>query len=174
MLSMDERKQVKYFVGTEVEHSISHGMKTLFVVGLLPTTEIHSVAKQHDVKQIYFGTSQSFVLPEESYEAEREFSRWEDTIVSVLHKDYWVTLDFDSKYAERVARSTLNGFDRFIPMISVKLPDIKCFHYNAILKLDDTTWGYSNNGVWTHRVHDLMAIDKFTSWDQYSEDTINE
>ena len=56
-------------------------------------------------------------------------------------------------------------------MISVKLPYIKQFNYNATLKIDDTTWGHSNPGVWTHQLNELMTKDKFTYWDQYTQDT---
>ena len=55
-------------------------------------------------------------------------------------------------------------------MISVKLPYINQFNYNATLKLDDRTWGATNSGVWTHQLHDLMSKDKYTYWDQYTQD----
>jgi hypothetical protein len=39
-LDTEERQAVTYFVGYEVEHTICHGMKTLFVVGTQPVNEI--------------------------------------------------------------------------------------------------------------------------------------
>jgi ABC-type transport system substrate-binding protein len=41
----------------------------------------------------------------------------------------------------------------------------------AVVKIDDLTWGKTNPGVWTHQLHDLMAKDKYTYWDQYTSDT---
>jgi hypothetical protein len=56
-------------------------------------------------------------------------------------------------------------------MISVKIPNIRLFNYNTTVKIDDKTWGFSNSGVWTHQLHSLMANEKYTYWDQYTEDT---
>jgi hypothetical protein len=56
-------------------------------------------------------------------------------------------------------------------MISVKLPYINQLNYNATLKLDDRTWGDTNPGVWTHHLQSLMTKDKYTYWDQYTQDT---
>jgi hypothetical protein len=39
-------------------------------------------------------------------------------------------------------------------------------------RLDDSDYSHSNPGVWCHQLHDLMAKDKFTSWDEYTSDTI--
>ena len=57
-------------------------------------------------------------------------------------------------------------------MISVKLPYIALLGYNAVIKLDDRDFAATNPGVWCHELHDLMSRDRFTSWDQYSQDEI--
>ena len=54
--------------------------------------------------------------------------------------------------------------------ISVKLPYIKLYNYNATLKIDDTTWGHSNPGVWCHSLHDLMDRKVYTDWKDYVGD----
>jgi len=167
MLDTNERQAVTYFTGYEVEHTICYGMKTLFVVGTPPVEEILEQAVANDCKHIYFGTSQSFNPQELS---QQEYSRWDNVILPALKQDYWVTLDFDVKHAEGVLESGYSEYERFVPMISVKLPYIKQFNYNATLKLDDITWGKSNPGVWTHQLHDLMQRDKYTYWDQYTQD----
>jgi hypothetical protein len=56
-------------------------------------------------------------------------------------------------------------------MISVKIPYIKQLNYNATLKIDDITWGKTNSGVWTHQLNELMTKNKYTHWDQYTQDT---
>ena len=61
---------------------------------------------------------------------------------------------------------------RFIPMISVKLPHAETLGYNATVKIDDSDYRHSNPGVWSHQLHDLMDKNKFTSWDEYTSDTI--
>jgi len=167
-LDTEERQDVKYFTGYEVEHTICHGKFTLFVVGTPPLEEILKQAKKAKVEHIYFGTSQSFNPKSISQE---EYKPWDDVIIPCLKKDYWVTLDFDIAHVEGVLESCYNEYPKFIPMISCKLPYINQFNYNATLKLDDRTWGATNPGVWTHQLHDLMNKAKYTYWDQYTKDT---
>ncbi len=173
-LNTEERQGIVYFTGYEVEHTIAYGMYTLFVVGTPPLEEILRKADETQsmldeskrIKQIYFGTSQSF--NPSTYE---EWKTWDDRIMGCLKAGYWVTLDFDVKYAEEIHEDGWTEHDRFIPMISVKLPYIKLYNYNATLKIDDRTWGATNPGVWTHHLPNLMSKDKYTYWDQYTQDT---
>jgi hypothetical protein len=130
--------------------------------------EILEQAKHHGVKQIYFGTSQSFNPKNISHE---EYHAWDDVIIGCLKADYWVTLDFGVEHIEGVLESAYNEYPRFVPMISVKLPYINQLNYNATIKLDDRTWGDTNPGVWTHHLQSLMTKDKYTYWDQYTQDT---
>ena len=166
-LNTEERQDVVYFTGYEVEHTSCHGMHTLFVVGTPDYKDIKLQAIKHKINHIYFGTSQSF-NPKSI--TQKEYKRWDDVILPALKDNYWVTLDFDIIHAEGVLESGYCEYKRFVPMISCKLPYIQQFNYNATLKLDDTTWGHSNPGVWTHQLHDLMAKDKYTHWDQYTQD----
>jgi len=168
-LNTEERKGVIYFIGTEVEHTAMYGEKTLFVVGIQPWEEIAKRADEHNIKHLYFGTSQSFT----PHTADDYFA-WENMIKPLLKKGYWCTLDFDVKYAEGVLESGYDEYNTFISMISVKLPYIRQFNYNATLKLDDNTWGYSNQGVWCHSLHELQQRKVYTDWDDYVGDTVIE
>ena len=136
-LNTDERQGVVYFTGYEVEHTVAYGMFTLFVVGTPPLEEILAQAQQHNVKQIYFGTSQSFNPRAISH---KEYKAWDEVIIGCLKANYWVTLDFGVEHIEGVLESAYNEYPRFVPMISVKLPYINQLNYNATLKLDDRTW----------------------------------
>lgn len=167
MLNTEERQQVKYFVGFEVEHTICYGKKTLFVVGVQPVDEILKLAKENDCDHVYFGTSQSFNPMDISH---KEYKPWDEMILTCLKNDLWVTLDFDVKHTEGVHESGYCEHARFVPMISVKLPYISLFNYNATLKIDDITWGKTNPGVWTHHLPTLMTRDNYTHWDQYTND----
>jgi hypothetical protein len=69
---------------------------------------------------------------------------------------------------------SLCEYRRFIPMISVKLPYTKLFNYNTVIKIDDRDFEATNPGVWCHRLHDLMDPAKFTDWDRYTEDNIEQ
>jgi hypothetical protein len=163
-----ERQGVTYFTGYEVEHTVCHGMKTLFVVGTPPLEEILSKAEESQVKHIYFGTSQSFNPKAMTH---GEYQAWDEVIFGCLNKDYWVTLDFGVEHIEGVLESGYNEHNRFVPMISVKLPYINQLNYNATLKLDDKTWGATNPGVWTHHLQSLMNKETYTHWDQYENDS---
>jgi len=166
-LNTEERQDVVYFTGYEVEHTICHGMFTLFVVGTPPLEEILKLAKDHSVEQIYFGTSQSFNPKSMSCE---EYKAWDEVIYGCLNADYWVALDFDVEHVEGIIESGYSEHAKFVPMISVKLPYINQLNYNATLKLDDKTWGATNPGVWTHHLQSLMSLDMFTNWNQYVQD----
>jgi hypothetical protein len=170
-LNTAERQNIVYFTGYEVEHTICHGMFTLFVVGTPPAEEIIEQAKKQDVNvnHIYFGTSQSF--PNIKTDDADEWNKWSDLIKACLAAGYWCTLDLDVNQAEGLLETGLCEYQRFVPMISVKLPYIGLFNYNTTVKIDDTTWGATNTGVWTHQLHDLMDKDHYTYWDQYTKDT---
>lgn len=147
-------------------------MKTLFVVGTPPLEDIIFKAIQNDCKHIYFGTSQSFnPALINNVNCAKEYAPWDEVILGCLKQDYWVTLDFGVEHAEGVIESGYSEYQKFVPMISVKLPYINQLNYNATLKLDDITWGKTNPGVWTHHLQSLMSKDKFTYWDQYTQDT---
>jgi hypothetical protein len=165
-LDTQERKAAKYFVGTEVENTAMKGEETLFVVGVQPWDEIEFWAEKHVLRHLYFGTSQSFT-PDTS----EDYIAWEEMIIPLLKKGYWCTLDFDVAYAEGVLESGYDEYNTFISMISVKLPYIRQFNYNATLKLDDTTWGHSNQGVWCHNLHELQRRRVYTDWKDYVGDT---
>ena len=176
-LNTEERQGVVYFTGYEVEHTICYGMYTLFVVGTPPLEDILRIANDTQslldeskrIKHIYFGTSQSFKPSIPS--TEQDYAPWDEVIKGCLKAGYWVSLDFGVEHIEGILESGYCEYERFVPMISVKLPYINQLNYNATLKLDDITWGKTNPGVWTHHLQSLMGKDKFTYWDQYTQDT---
>jgi len=163
-IDTEGRQQVDYFIGTEVEHTPMYGERTLFVVGVKPVDEI--VGKIDNLRHIYLGTSQSF--EPESFD---DWQRWSRMITGLLDLGYWVTLDFDVKHADTIHEEGWCEHNNFIPMISVKLPYISLYNYNAVLKIDDTTWGHSNPGVWCHYLHNLKSRTNYTDWKDYTGDT---
>jgi len=173
-LDTDSRKMVTYFVGTEVENTPMKNETTLFVVGIQPVEDIIAIVNEslkdpnpkNHIKNIYFGTSQSF-HPENAY----EWAAWDDMIKPLLIKDYWVTLDFGVEYARELHENGWCEYNTFIPMISVKIPYIKLYNYNATLKIDDNTWGDTNPGVWCHPLNELLTRNVYTDWREYVGDT---
>ena len=164
-LDTHERQKTDYFIGIEVENTAMKGEKTLFIVGVKETHEIIKHALANGVRHLYFGTSQSFKPKTDS-----EWSAWTHMIQELLDKKFGCTLDFGVEYAEQVLEMGLDEYDNYISMISVKLPYIRQFNYNATVKLDDITWGHSNSGVWCHSLHSLQRRSVYTDWKDYKGD----
>lgn len=157
------------FVGTEVEHTEAYGLKTLFVVGVQDVEKIKQVFWQNDCQHLYIGANQSF-------EANKTWDYFL-TKIKTLCDDYLdclYTVDFEVSDLPWFLETICAEDDNCIPMISVKMPYIKLLNYNATIKIDDTDFNATNPGVWCHRVHDLMASDKFTNWHKYKDDEIKE
>ena len=159
------RKSATYFVGTEVENTVMRGQKTLFVVGVKTVKDIIAHADKRKIKHIYLGTSQSFQPKDND-----EWTAWDNMISVLLSKDFWVTLDFGVEYADQLHESGWCEHNKFIPMISVKIPNIKLYNYNATVKIDDVTWGHSNPGVWCHPLNELLTKSSYTGWHEYVGD----
>ena len=168
-LDTDNRKMITYFIGTEVENTIMKGEQTLFVVGVQPVDDIIALAEEHELRHLYFGTSQSF-HPANPF----EWAQWNDMITPLLAKGFWVTLDFGVEYAKDLHEEGWCEYNTFIPMISVKLPYIKQYNYHATLKIDDNTWGDTNPGVWCHPLNELLKREVYTDWKDYVGDTVLE
>lgn len=166
-LNTDARQQVEYFIGTEVENTVMKGEKTLFVVGIQPVEDILSLCKEHDIRHVYFGTSQSF-HPSNPY----EWNDWDQMIKPLLVKDVWVTLDFGVEYAKDIHEQSWCEYKTFVPMISVKIPYIRLYNYHATLKIDDNTWGDTNTGVWCHPLNELQKRRVYTDWKDYVGDQV--
>ena len=167
-------EDVRFFIGEEVEHTPAFGMRTLFVVGIQDTAEIHAKALAYKCDHIYFGANQSF--PKLDINDVAGWRPWEQMIDLMLRSGhggehrYMCTLDLDVACAEGLLEGPLVEYTNFIPMISVKLPYIKQLGYNATLKLDDRDFRATNPGVWCHNIHDLQDRSVFTDWSKYTKD----
>jgi len=169
-MNRDGHNDVSFFIGTEVEHTPAIGLRTLFVVGLQDSQIICQEAMNNDCEHIYFGANQSFpALTVNDADAWRE---WEMMIQDCLDHKWLCTLDLDHAQAEGLLESGLVEHDRFIPMISVKLPYVRQFGYNAVLKIDDRDFAATNPGVWCHSLHDLQKRSVFTDWSKYTQDEV--
>ncbi len=168
------KTNVEFFVGTEIERTPAYGMRTLFVVGIQSPIAIVDYANKHNCKHIFVGANQCFdpdaTMQKYNVDLYDAMQKWDSMLKPLLKLDYLVTLDFDVKHVNAVLESGWNEYDNFIPQISVKVPYIKQFNYNAMLKIDDTDFKASNPGVWCHSLHELMTRDNFTSWQEYGKD----
>lgn len=175
-MNREGHEQVKFFVGTEVEHTPAFGMRTLFVVGIQDPAEMHAAAIAHECDHIYFGANQSF--PNPNINDSETWKEWEEMIVTMLKSgrghacSYMCTLDIDVSCVEGLLEGPLVEYHNFIPMISVKLPYLQQLGYNATIKLDDKDFKATNPGVWCHSLHDLKNKSVFTDWSKYTQDKV--
>lgn len=171
-MNREGHENIRYFVGTEVEHTPAYGMPTLFVVGVQPAQSILTFAMVNEVEHIYFGANQSF--PKLNTDDYSVWHEWEVMVLQVLQdeRNYMCTLDIDVACVEGLAESMLIEHNNFIPMISVKLPYMKLLGYNATVKLDDRDFAATNPGVWCHNLHDLQNRDRYTAWSRYTKDRV--
>ena len=160
----------KFFIGEEVEKTPLFGKQTLFVIGKQNPKEILQRCLDNGIDHAYLGCANTF-QPGDSNE---EWEEWDHIILELMKADIWVTLDFDSGYAnhEWFHDNGWNEYDKFIPMIAVRLPYIKQFNYNATIKLDDSSFKGTNSGVWCHQLHDLMDRRNYTDWSNYVGDKV--
>ena len=161
---------VSFFVGSEVEHTPAFGLRTLFVVGVHDSQLVRQTALNNRCEHIYFGANQSF--PKPTINDAVVWRPWETMIQDCLEHKWLCTLDLDHAQAEGLLESMLVEFDNFIPMISVKLPYIRQFGYNAVVKIDDRDFAATNPGVWCHSLHDLQKRSVFTDWSKYTQDEV--
>lgn len=168
----DSTEVVTYFLGKEIEHTPALDKKTLFVVGVQPTTKIETRFNFYECEHIFFGANHSFNPGLDFPKDADEWDQWKEMIKPFLEKNILCSLDIPVSHAEPFLETGLVEYNSFIPQIRVPLPYIKLWNYNTMLKIDDRDFRATNPGVWTHNVHDLMDRKKFTEWNQYKLDKI--
>ena len=163
----------KYFIGNEVEKTPALHMKTLFVNGMLDADDVVTKAKDNGITHVYLGANHSFWLDDKDASGvatPEQFRGWNNLFNKLKEQNFWITLDYDVKYHQWIIEQRYNEYERFISMISVKLPAINQLNHNARLKLDDKDFKFSNAGVWVHPLHQLITRATFTTWDEYKND----
>jgi hypothetical protein len=167
------RDDVKFFTGIEVEKTLAFGKKTLFVSGMLDPNEVVEIAINKGIDHVYLGANQSFWLDDKDASGvatPEQFRGWNALFTVLREAGIWITLDYDIKYHSWVLEQGFNEYNKFISMISVKLPHVDALNYNACLKIDDTDFEATNTGVWVHPVHNLKDPSKYTDWSKYKND----
>jgi hypothetical protein len=165
MIRTGHDNSVKFFTGTEVEHTPALGKKTLFVVGVQSVD--HIASNLENCEHIFFGANHSFD-PRDNL----DWARWEGMVGHFLEKGYLCSLDIPITAVEQFNDSGLCEYRNFIPQIRVSIPYTKLWNYNTMLKIDDVDFDATNPGVWCHSLHSLMSRETFTDWDQYNKDEV--
>jgi len=161
------REDCDYMLGREIENTPAKGMQTLFIAKAgLPPTVIAKICPTF-CTHIYFGANKCF--PKHKMNND-EWRYWERTIEIFLKQGYYCTLDIPVHQWNDVLETSLVEYPNFILMLSLELPYINQAGYHATLKLDDTSLGGVNGGVWCHQLHDLRDRKVYTAWNDYRGD----
>ena len=156
---------VSFFIGTEVENTKAHGLRTLFVVGLQPTSKILKHAEENKVEHIYLGANHSFV-PNLDWNY--------NTVNKCITAGYLVSLNYPINYHNNLIKELNNLYknENFIPQISLHFPELEHENPNLNIKIDDIDFEATNNGVWCFNLSDVCTDDNKTTWDKYKSDKI--
>lgn len=157
----------KFFVGVEVERTPLFGVTTLFVVGKQNPKEILQRMLDRNITHAYLGCGYTF-----NPETPEDWKDWDFIVHELIKADVWVTLDFNAKYCEGVLESGYDEYNKFVAMISVPMPYVNQFNYNATLKIDDKAFKGPNGGVWCHSIHNLRNRSNYTDWSAYVGDKV--
>lgn len=167
-MNRKNHKDVKYFIGPEVEHTPAFSKKTLFVVGKQPVEQIKQLAKEHKIPHIFMGANHSF-------DASDSDVYWDQTITSLLDSGLWVTLDYQAHEHSSVLKMLNAGVWQcrlFVPLLGVRIPNVQSSSPNLTVKIDDVDFNSSNPGVWCFHFREITDSNRFTSWDEYTGDQI--
>jgi hypothetical protein len=166
-MNRDGHEAVKFFYGTEVEHTPAYGKQTLFVVGVQPVEDIEKAYK--DCEHIFFGANHSYDPPKDSIE---EYGEWEYMIKYFLKQGILCTLDVPYSQLEEIHDDGYDEYNNFIAQLRISIPYVSSYNYNTMVKIDDKDFDATNPGVWTHNLHKLMDRTVFTPWSDYSKDEV--
>ncbi len=166
-MNRDGHEAVKFFYGTEVEHTPAFGKRTLFVVGVQPVEDIEKAYK--DCEHIFFGANHSYDPPKDSIE---EYGEWEHMIKYFLKQGILCTLDVPYSQLDEIHEDGYDEYNNFIAQLRISIPYVSLYNYNTMIKIDDKDFDATNPGVWTHSLHKLMDRTVFTPWSDYSKDEV--
>ena len=166
-MNRDGHEAVKFFYGTEVEHTPAYGKQTLFVVGVQPVEDIEKAYK--DCEHIFFGANHSYDPPKDSIE---EYGEWEHMIKYFLKQGILCTLDVPYSQLEEIHDDGYDEYNNFIAQLRISIPYVSSYNYNTMVKIDDNDFDATNPGVWCHSLHKLMDRTVFTPWSDYSKDEV--
>ncbi len=163
-------ENIKFFIGNEIEHTPAFTKKTLFVVGKVPVLEIFEEATKHKVQHIFLGANKTFSLLSEDDEI-----YWDSTATYFLDRGFWVTIDYPATAHEQMLNILSKGVwacRRFVPLVSVAIPNIESSGPNLTIKIDDSDFNASNIGVWCYHFSEMTDSNRLTLWDEYGTDQV--
>ena len=158
------KDNANFFVGAEVEKTVTEGMHTLFVVGLQRTATVVRHAEKTGAKHIYFGANHSYKVLDGG-----EIQSIAGQLKYFLDCDYHVTIDTNPVYRFKDITDLLT-YPRFTIVYGIRMDNIMDMKGNVVIKLDDADFRATNPGVWCWSVRDMIDDKHFTDWSEYGAD----
>jgi hypothetical protein len=158
------KEDVRFFIGTEVEHTKFHGLKTLFVVGYKSVDDITNLAAQNQIEHIFLGANHSW--------PSLGTVDGPKLIKKLLAAGYKVTVD--CTFFEALGLSWhLEPHDNFCLIAQMRSPNIeRLTKFDSYIKIDDNDFKATNSGVWVHNLKDILSDEHKTEWSKYTNDSI--
>ena len=159
------KKDVRFFVGDEVERTKFFGLKTLFVVGDQPTQEIIQKTAQMRLPHVFLGANMSL--------NQLTFQRVREIIQELLKFNLKVTIDGGYNEINELCGTIpdLVENENVCLIAQLKVPYIDLLtKAQTYIKLDDVGFRSTNDGVWVYPLKDLLNQRFFTEWDSYGQD----
>lgn len=157
-----------YFVGPEVTNTPANSKKTLFVIGQQNVDAIEDTARKNFTSHIFLGTDNSFSLDNIQY--------WDNTITKLLDKGFMVSLEYEAHQHEQLLKKLNAGIWQcrlFIPVLSVKIPNLQKSNPNLTIKFDDSHNTITNEGVWCLHFKEVSDSNRFTDWRDFEFESID-
>lgn len=165
-------ENINWFIGPEVEHTPAFAKKTLFVIDIQDAAEIEKLAKEHKTPHVFLGANHSF---DATNYTEYFGKTWNDLILSLIRKGYWVSLDYPAHQHESVLKmldAEIWQSRLFVPLLRVCIPKVETSSPNLTIKIDDVGFNLTNAGVWCWNYHEITDSNKFTGWTEYGDDVV--
>lgn len=161
----EDKKDVVYYVGENVERTIAYGHRTLFLNEYRPPQMCIDIAKDRDCTHIYIGANGTFKPKNHD-----EWGEYDALIEEVTAAGFFVTVEHNLTQSAYFLDACYADNNMVIPVISVEIPYISQYGNNSCIKITDKGFGETNPGVWVHSYNDITKTDAFTHWNAYKKD----
>jgi len=158
-----DKGEVSLFVGDEIEHTIAHGKRTLFLArNDLTTDQILELVVANDCEHIYYGANRSYLHGHALQLAQ---------MMKFLDDGYYVTVDYPYNIHNEVKKkfALIWRRPRFIPFCSIIFPNTE-EDTQVHIKIDDVDFNKTNKGVWAMSLDKAKTTAGHTKWEEYKSD----
>jgi hypothetical protein len=160
---MYDKGEVNLFVGDEIEHTLAHGTRTLFLArNDLTTDQILELVVANDCEHIYYGANRMYMHSHGMQIAQ---------MMKFLDDGYYVTVDYPYAIHTEVKKKFALIWKRpkFIPFCSIIFPNT-AEDPQVHIKIDDVDFNKTNPGVWAMSLNKVKEMAGYTQWEEYKSD----